>query len=100
MSEDKVREELARVLADCGISVGSMFQEPHGATQADIIFLSHESREGAIDERARHDRPGFRIDEPGHAHPSREAEDDDHEQRADADDTPQAWPRGTHAKPS
>lgn len=45
-----VLADLARVLSDCGISVGSMFQEPHGETQADIIFLSHESREGAIDE--------------------------------------------------
>jgi homoserine dehydrogenase len=45
-----VLADLARVLADCGISVGSMFQEPHGPTQADIIFLSHESREGAIDD--------------------------------------------------
>jgi homoserine dehydrogenase len=44
-----VLADLARILAESGISIGSMFQEPHGETDADIIFLSHESREGAVD---------------------------------------------------
>lgn len=44
-----VLADLARILSDAGISIGSMFQEPHGASEADIIFLSHESREGAVD---------------------------------------------------
>jgi homoserine dehydrogenase len=44
-----VLADLARVLSDAGISIGSMFQEPHGPTEADIIFLSHEAREGAVD---------------------------------------------------
>jgi homoserine dehydrogenase len=26
-----------------------MFQAPHGESDADIIFLSHEAREGAVD---------------------------------------------------
>jgi homoserine dehydrogenase len=43
-----VLADLARILADVGISIGSMFQEPHGDTEADIIFLTHEAREGDI----------------------------------------------------
>ena len=43
-----VLADLARVLSDAGISIGSMFQEPHGTEEADIIFLSHTSREGAV----------------------------------------------------
>jgi len=44
-----VLADIARILADVGISIGSMFQQPHGEAQADIIFLTHEAREGAID---------------------------------------------------
>src|SRR5690606_27601500 len=44
-----VLADLARILADVGISIGSMFQEPHGDTEANIIFLTHEAREGDID---------------------------------------------------
>ncbi len=44
-----VLADLARILSDAGISIGSMFQEPHGATEADIIFLSHSAREGDVD---------------------------------------------------
>ncbi|MBB5216871.1 homoserine dehydrogenase [Parapusillimonas granuli] len=44
-----VLADIARILADVGISIGSMIQEPHGETEADIIFLTHEAREGDID---------------------------------------------------
>ena len=44
-----VLAEVARILANRDISIGSMFQEPHGPADADIIFLSHEAREGSID---------------------------------------------------
>ncbi len=44
-----VLADLARVLSQGGISVGSMFQQPHGEHQADIIFLTHEAREGDVD---------------------------------------------------
>ncbi|NYT38447.1 homoserine dehydrogenase [Allopusillimonas soli] len=44
-----VLADVARILADVGISIGSMFQEPHGDTEADIIFLTHQAREGDID---------------------------------------------------
>lgn len=44
-----VLADLARILSESGISIGSMFQEPHGATEADIIFLSHTAREGDVD---------------------------------------------------
>lgn len=44
-----VLSDIARILADSGISIGSMFQEPHGEEQADIIFLTHHALEGAID---------------------------------------------------
>jgi homoserine dehydrogenase len=44
-----VLADLARILSESGISIGSMFQEPHGATEADIIFLSHMAREGDVD---------------------------------------------------
>lgn len=43
-----VLADLASILADAGISIGSMFQEPHGTAEADIIFLSHLSREGDV----------------------------------------------------
>ncbi|MGB3836378.1 homoserine dehydrogenase [Castellaniella sp.] len=44
-----VLADLARILSGAGISVGSMFQQPHGDQQADIIFLTHEAREGDVD---------------------------------------------------
>lgn len=44
-----VLADIAGILTEMDISVGSMFQEPHGETEADIIFLSHQAREGAID---------------------------------------------------
>ncbi|MFT0534122.1 homoserine dehydrogenase [Castellaniella hirudinis] len=44
-----VLADLARILSGAGISVGSMFQQPHGDRQADIIFLTHEAREGDVD---------------------------------------------------
>ncbi|MYN13825.1 homoserine dehydrogenase [Pusillimonas sp. TS35] len=44
-----VLSDISRILADVGISIGSMFQQPHGETEADIIFLTHEAREGDID---------------------------------------------------
>ncbi|MBV2180379.1 MAG: homoserine dehydrogenase [Castellaniella sp.] len=45
-----VLADLARILSGAGISVGSMFQQPHGEHQADIIFLTHEAREGNVDD--------------------------------------------------
>lgn len=45
-----VLADVSRILANAHISIGSMFQEP--ATEeggADIIFLTHEAREGSID---------------------------------------------------
>lgn len=44
-----VLSDIARILADCGISIGTMFQEPYGDQQADIIFLSHQALEGDVD---------------------------------------------------
>ncbi len=44
-----VLADLARILSDAGISIGSMFQEPHGTSEADIIFLSHSAREGDVE---------------------------------------------------
>jgi homoserine dehydrogenase len=44
-----VLADVARILSEVGISIGSMFQEPHGEAEADIIFLTHEAREGDID---------------------------------------------------
>jgi homoserine dehydrogenase len=44
-----VLADLARILSDCGISIGSMFQQPHGIEDAEIIFLSHEACEGSVD---------------------------------------------------
>lgn len=45
-----VLADLARVLSDQGISIGSMFQEPYSETEANIIFLSHLAREGDIEQ--------------------------------------------------
>ncbi|HEY9279656.1 MAG TPA: homoserine dehydrogenase [Eoetvoesiella sp.] len=44
-----VLADIARILSDVGISIGSMFQEPHGLADADIIFLTHAAREGDVD---------------------------------------------------
>src|SRR3546814_17318605 len=44
-----VLADIARILSEVGISIGSMFQQPSGETQADIIFMTTEAREGAID---------------------------------------------------
>ena len=44
-----VLADVARILSEVGISIGSMFQEPHGVNDADIIFLSHQAREGDVD---------------------------------------------------
>ena len=41
--------EVSRILAQAHISIGSMFQEPAEDDNADIIFLTHEAREGSID---------------------------------------------------
>lgn len=43
-----VLADLARILSDAHISINSMIQEPHGETDADIIFLSHQAREGDV----------------------------------------------------
>ena len=43
-----VLSDIARLLADAGISIGSMFQEPYGDEQADIIFLTHQAVEGSV----------------------------------------------------
>src|SRR5690554_5141245 len=43
-----VLSDIARLLADTGISIGSMFQEPYGDEQADIIFLTHQAVEGSV----------------------------------------------------
>lgn len=45
-----VLADLARILSDLGISIGSMFQEPYSDTEASIIFLSHKAREGAVNQ--------------------------------------------------
>lgn len=44
-----VLADVSRILAQAHISIGSMIQEPAGEEGADIIFLTHEAREGAID---------------------------------------------------
>ena len=43
-----VLADIARILADTSISIGSMFQEPAVNDETDIIFLTHEAREGDI----------------------------------------------------
>jgi len=45
-----VLADIARVLADRGISIGSMIQQPSHLGGADIIFLTHEAMEGRVDE--------------------------------------------------
>ena len=43
-----VLSDISRILADTGISIGSMFQEPYQVGEASIIFLLHRAREGAV----------------------------------------------------
>ncbi len=43
-----VLADISRILADAGISIGSMFQEPYQSDEASIIFLLHRAREGAV----------------------------------------------------
>lgn len=43
-----VLADIARILANANISIGSMFQEPAVNDETDIIFLTHEAREGDI----------------------------------------------------
>src|SRR5690606_4130441 len=43
-----VLADISRILADDGISIGSMLQEPYQADEASIIFLLHRAREGAV----------------------------------------------------
>lgn len=45
-----VLADLARLLADRHISIGSMIQQPSGQSQADIIFLTHEAMEGDVNQ--------------------------------------------------
>ncbi len=45
-----VLADIARVLADDGISIGSMIQQPSHIGGADIIFLTHEAQEGNVDQ--------------------------------------------------
>lgn len=45
-----VLADIARVLADRGISIGSMIQQPSHIGGADIIFLTHEAVEGKVNE--------------------------------------------------
>jgi len=44
-----VLADIAKILAEEDISIGSMVQEPHGQEQADILFLLHRTREGNVD---------------------------------------------------
>jgi homoserine dehydrogenase len=44
-----VLADLARLLADLRISIGSMLQEPSTDAGAEIIFLTHEAIEGDVD---------------------------------------------------
>ncbi len=43
-----VLADISRILADDGISIGSMLQEPYQADEASIIFLLHRARDGAV----------------------------------------------------
>jgi homoserine dehydrogenase len=45
-----VLADIARVLADHGISIGSMIQQPSHIGGADIIFLTHEAVEGHVNQ--------------------------------------------------
>ncbi|NYT26230.1 homoserine dehydrogenase [Alcaligenaceae bacterium] len=43
-----VLSDISRILAEAGISIGSMFQEPGEPGEASIIFLLHLAREGSV----------------------------------------------------
>ena len=43
-----VLADIARILAEHGISIGSMIQQPSHIGGADIIFLTHEAVEGDV----------------------------------------------------
>ncbi|WP_144634821.1 homoserine dehydrogenase [Bordetella genomosp. 13] len=45
-----VLADIARILADRGISIGSMIQQPSHIGGADLIFLTHEALEGDVDQ--------------------------------------------------
>jgi len=45
-----VLADIARILADRGISIGSMIQQPSHIGGADIIFLTHEAVEGNVNQ--------------------------------------------------
>ncbi|HEY0294329.1 MAG TPA: homoserine dehydrogenase [Bordetella sp.] len=45
-----VLADIARILADRGISIGSMIQQPSNLGGADIIFLTHEAVEGKVNQ--------------------------------------------------
>ena len=45
-----VLADIARILADRGISIGSMIQQPSHIGGADIIFLTHKAVEGRVNE--------------------------------------------------
>jgi homoserine dehydrogenase len=45
-----VLADLARLLADRHISIGSMLQQPAGESGAEIIFLTHQAVEGDVDQ--------------------------------------------------
>src|SRR5690625_186993 len=51
-----VLSDISRLLADSHISIGSMFQQPYGDEQADIIFLTHTAKEGDVDAAINHIR--------------------------------------------
>jgi len=45
-----VLADVARILADADISIGSMIQEPGAECEADIIFLTHEAVERDVNQ--------------------------------------------------
>ena len=45
-----VLADIARVLANANISIGSMVQQPSKADAAELVFLTHEAREKDINE--------------------------------------------------
>ena len=49
-----VLADLARVLPDRSISIGSMVQQPSVEGSADIIFLTHEALEGNVNQAIKH----------------------------------------------
>lgn len=49
-----VLADIARILADRSISIGSMIQQPARIGGADIIFLTHEAVEGNVNQAIEH----------------------------------------------